>query len=260
MRQFYQIAVMSGLLLAATAFADQDIEVIPAEQDFGIVELGASVKAVIELKNVGDRVLRLDDIQLIQEEGEDFKITSLLYLPVFYGAGGSFYVEVEFTPSKPGKSQATLKVISSDPDEGEVDVPLVGESPSDEMSPADQIAAILEFFDQAVEADELQGVVPQGMRKPQFRRYWVDIHLRTYRHQLLCLQRTIENEWYRWALEQTKALYKKTDGEKWPPDFIEGPAAPELADKLLKLQETLDEMTEDVQRWRQRPHHFCSKR
>lgn len=256
MRRSYTIALMFGLLLAVTAFADQDIEVIPVEQDFGVVELGVSAKAVIELKNVGDRVLRLDNIQLIEEDGEDFKITSMLYLPVFYGAGGSFYVEIEYTPSKPGKSQAKLKVISSDPDESEVDVPLLGESPSDEMTAAEQIAAIIEFFDQAVEADQLEGIILHGgLRRRHFENHWSDARLRAYQHQLLHLQRIIENEWIRWAVEQTKSLYRKTDGKKQPPDFIEGPAAPELAEKLLELQQTLEEMAGETLK---RPH-FCSR-
>jgi len=229
MRRFYQIAMMFGLLLASTALADQDIEVIPGEYDFGVVELGSKASAVIELKNVGDRVLRLDNIQLLEEDGEDFKITSLLFLPIFYGAGGSFYVELEYTPSKSGKSLAKLKVISSDPDESEVDVPLQGESPSEELNPAEQIAVILDFYAQSVADNTLVG---SGNGKSAGNR------LDTFGNMLEVLQKQIEKD-AEDALEKAESVYLKADGLSLPPDFVTGPAKEELAAMLAELKEAL---------------------
>jgi hypothetical protein len=253
--------VLAGLWLATTAFGAPDIEPVPATCDFGVVEVGSTATALIELKNVGDTVLRLDDILLTGENAADFQITSYLYLPVFYGAGGSFYVEVTYTASAVGNSEAALRILSSDPDEATVDIPLLGQIPASQedeepADPAAQIAAIIEFFDQAAEAGELEGVAPFGCKdkypckgkEKHFckgkgfhgQKYWKeDVHLKAFRQQLVAAQKFIDMGWNRWAAWQLQALYLKIDGLPRPPDFVEGPATAQLAEQIKQLKETL---------------------
>lgn len=253
-RTLQKIMLLAGLYLAATAFGDPDIDLVPATCDFGIVEAGTTATSLIEIKNVGDSVLRLDDIFLTGDDAADFEITSYLYLPVFYGAGGSFYVEVAYTASADGNSEAILRILSSDPDESTADLTLLGQIPSaqeEEEEPVDlegQIASIIEFFDQAVEAGELEGVSPFGCKVKRFGRYksfhmkkhWNDdVHLKVFRQQLVTIQKFIENGWNRWAAWHLQALYWKADGLPRPPDTVEGAAAAELAAQIQQLLESL---------------------
>ena len=245
MKRSKLITIWLGLFLAAAAMGAPDIELIPVEYDFGVMELGDTDSTVIEIKNAGDGVLRLDDIALTDDSSSDFQITTVFYLPVFFGAGGSFFVEVSYTPTEVGKAEATLAITSSDPDEALVEVALKGEVPADGVSPEEQIAAIIEFFDQAVKSGELKGIPPHGLRKKHFESYWTNYRLRGYRQRLLIVQRFIERGWYDWARWHVSILYSQIDGRRWPSDLIRGPATTELGEMLLELQKTLGDMSSE---------------
>jgi hypothetical protein len=251
--------ILAGLCLAATAFGAPDIEPVPAVCEFGIVEVGSTATIQIELKNIGDSVLRLDDISLTGEDAADFQITSYLYLPVFYGAGGSFYVEVTYTASSAGSSEAALRVLSSDPDESDIQIPLLGQIPASQEeeeeeeeeegeNPASQIAAIIAFFDQAVEAGDLEGVSPFGCKDKWFskckgfcfKKHWKDdVHLKAFRQQLVAVQMCIHAKWNRWAVWHLQVLYLKADGLPRPPDTVKGSATASLAEQIRQLKEAL---------------------
>jgi len=251
MRQ--QIFILFGLLLAAAAFGDPDIEVTPAEHDFGVVEVGDSASIVFELNNIGDSVLRLDEVTLVSSNNEDYKITSLLYLPAFYGPGGSFHVEVVYAPSSSGESEAILSVFSSDPDQPWLDIFLTGEAPPDGMTPAEQIAALIEFFDQSVRAGDIKGAVPRRCKKARFRGFRDrdddevksegrrgTVQLRTFRRRLEFVQRSVDREKNRWASMQLRWLSRRIDGQRRPHDWVQGPAVPELAERINQLLQTLE--------------------
>ena len=98
------------------------------------------------------------------------------------------------------------------------------------VTPADQIAAILTFFEAAVEAGTLEGSGP-GKSAPH--------RLNAIRNMLMETRVLIEMQSFDEAYMQVSQALQKTDGELRPPDFIKGPAAAALAAMLEELTGSL---------------------
>jgi hypothetical protein len=99
-----------------------------------------------------------------------------------------------------------------------------------ELTPEEQIERILRFFDRAVDEGTLQG---EGQGKSSQNR------LNALRDMLEVAADLVEAGAYESACGQLMAAYQKTDGDPTPPDFVSGPAAPELAIMILELMDTL---------------------
>jgi hypothetical protein len=100
-----------------------DIEVAPADVDFGSVTLGdGQVTAGIEIRNVGRTPLTVARMEL---PGDAFTVLDV-NTPFSLRAGEIRPVTIGFTPAHPGVNDAQLTVHSDDPDELRSFVELVG--------------------------------------------------------------------------------------------------------------------------------------
>jgi CSLREA domain-containing protein len=106
----------------------------------------------------------------------------------------------------------------------------IGAYEAEPPTPGDQIREILDFFDESVAAGELVGT---GGGKSSLRR------LRTFRMLLQVAAIAIERGSERAACALARTAERLSDGKRRPPDFVEGPAADELARLLGELQESL---------------------
>ncbi|UCE20327.1 MAG: choice-of-anchor D domain-containing protein [Gemmatimonadota bacterium] len=104
---------------------DPDIDVDPASVSYGSVNVGSSSDRTITISNVGCQVLNISATTLTGTHATQFDVVS--------GGGGSTIVSggarnliVRFTPTSGGAKTATLQILSDDPDEGTVLVPLTG--------------------------------------------------------------------------------------------------------------------------------------
>jgi hypothetical protein len=110
-----------------------------------------------------------------------------------------------------------------------VDLGAPGLSPT----PEERIAAILQFFDASVENGTLVGCG----RIPRV----AQAQLRALREMIEASAELIRRGLTRAARLLLTRAYQRTDGERWPlPDFVEGEAAPVLADMILELIERLE--------------------
>ncbi len=100
-----------------------------------------------------------------------------------------------------------------------------------ELTPEEEIDEILEFFDESVENETLEGVGPG--------RSSADSRLNALRSMIEEAKDLIEAGLIADACEQLMAAYKKTDGDPIPPDFVTGDAAEELAELILHLMNNL---------------------
>ena len=204
---------------------------VPLFHHFGEVDVGLSETVMITIKNVGDSSIAVESISFETGSSSDYSITAAPYLPVYFSAGGSVNVEITFAPLDNTLSSAVLEIKSSDPDEPVVEVTLTGRGASAVVTPLEQIEAIVDFVDSSIKEGTLSG---KGKGKSAKNR------LNALSKMLERAKTLIVEESYEEACEQLNSAYKHVDGKNRPPDFVTGPAAPELASKILELIETLE--------------------
>lgn len=222
-------------LLAGIGFGIAEIQVDPGGYDFGLVNVGSSESVVITIYNLGDTALALNDVYFEAGSSGYFAVTSFLYPPVFMGPGAQFPIEITFAPAAGGAASASLLILSTDVDEAEVRVWLTGHAPSDKQTPAELIAAIIDFVEESVQDGALQG---EGPGKS------ADNHLNALQNMLDRARKLIEEGLYGEAGNQLESVYKKTDGQDKPGDFVQGTAASGLAEMILELLQTMEEAPE----------------
>ncbi len=93
---------------------------------------------------------------------------------------------------------------------------------SDEAWPVD----ILTFIDEAVSEQTLWGIGPGKSAKGR---------LGALRNMVETADNLIEDELFEEGCQQLRDAYRRTDSEPVPPDFVSGPAAPELAGMIENL-------------------------
>ena len=218
-------------LTISLAHAIPDIQVTPMDVDFGDVDLGNSQSATVTIANVGDSDITISSIE-IQQGGTDFSITSPLFLPVFFSAGGSIQVEVTFTPSADGIALATLQIGSSDPDDPITDVILAGMGIGGATTPQDQIEDVIDLLDTSVEDGTIIGIGPGKSANNR---------LNAFSNMLMEANSLIDAGNFAEASDQLASALKHADGQDKPKDFVAGSALPQLAQLIQDLIETLDE-------------------
>ena len=103
-------------LIVPLAQAAPKIDVTPTSVDFGVVSIGEPQIVAITMTNIGDSAITIDTIEFQPASSTDYALTPVPFLPVFFSAGGSFTVNVTFTPTSPGTPAALLDIHSTDPD------------------------------------------------------------------------------------------------------------------------------------------------
>ncbi|WP_255198494.1 PQQ-binding-like beta-propeller repeat protein [Halorarius litoreus] len=111
----------------ATSSSLADVAVTPDSVDFGTVPAGTTTTATVTVANVGDQNLTVSGATVSGPNASAFHLVSGTD-PAVLGYGGTHALTVEYAPTASGPATATLTVLSDDPDEPEVEVPLTGES------------------------------------------------------------------------------------------------------------------------------------
>jgi hypothetical protein len=130
LRQPSALAVSLFLLLgAARANAGAAIQVTPSPIDFGQTPAFMSTTVVMTIANVGDADLRVWEIDAKGADATAFTV-SLPLVPLIIAAGKQDTLSAIFTPTLGGHFEAWFAIQSNDVNAYELDVPLVGDSPS----------------------------------------------------------------------------------------------------------------------------------
>lgn len=224
---FVHLAIVSVLFALPDAYGVPVIDVAPMVHDFGEVDVGSSATVEIVIGNVGDSSITINSVSFADGSSGDYSITDgPVFFPVFFSAGGSISVEVTFAPSEANGSAAILRISSSDPDEGLVEVELTGQGAGGQSTPLEQAEAIVDFADAAVANDTLFG---EGSGNSAQNRLGALLKMLDRARSL------IEDENLGDACEQLHSAYKHTDGQARPGDFVTGPAAADLANAIMEL-------------------------
>jgi beta propeller repeat protein len=218
------------IYLTEFEFLTPDISVAPPLVEFGNVEKNKSTTAIVTITNEGDMNLTVSGISLVSGSSNAFSITQVPTTTTI-APGAQADVTITFAPTALGSFSGTLQITSDDPDEGLVEVPLVGIGVYSEKPPEQQIQDILDFFDDSVDDGTLPGDGPG--KSAENRRH-------ALRNMIEAAGDLIGNGDIAGACQLLYDTYLKTDGDPQPPDFVKGSAAPELASEILTLMQTLN--------------------
>jgi beta propeller repeat protein len=213
------------------AFLTPEISVSPGSLYFGEVKKGEYRTQIVTITNEGGMGLTVSSIVLASGSSTTFSITQVPTLPKVIAPGASVDATITFAPTALGSFFGMLQVTSDDPDEGLVEVPLVGIGVYSEKPPEQQIQDILDFFDDSVDDGTLPGDGPG--KSAENRRH-------ALRNMIEAAGDLIGNGDIAGACQLLYDTYLKTDGDPQPPDFVKGSAAPELASEILTLMQTLN--------------------
>ncbi len=245
------IAVVLAFFGQAGAYPNPVIQVTPSEIDFGIVEAGGSATVEITIANIGDDPLLLHAFSF--KAGSDacfsYRNPDKTTLEPPNGHLDTTTMQVTFSPTTVGVFSAVLVMYNSDPNNKYVEVFLGGEAPDDEIT----IDDIITFFDESVEAGTLYGKT--GCRQHHHhhckkkgkchhhKKCKCDkagrMRLRIFRRMLVATKHALEKDCKQWACLVLKRAYKRSDGEKRPRDFVDGPARGELNSMIQTLRDQL---------------------
>jgi hypothetical protein len=124
------VVAVSGNGLASTAVAD--INLPAGTIVFGDVEVGTTVTTKLAVQNVGTAALNISGLSLAGTNG-DFALVSSA--PIVINPGHQAWVEVSYSPSATGAGSETLTIVSDDPDESPLLVPVSGNGVAPAASP-----------------------------------------------------------------------------------------------------------------------------
>ena len=227
------VFTLIACFIAPFAHAVPDIDVTPLSVDFGVVQIGAPQTVTITMANVGDSAITIETIEFQPGSSPDYALTPVPLLPISFSAGGSFSVDVTFTPTVPGSGAASLDIHNSDPDQPVVTVTFSATVESDDLGPLEQIEKILDAADSAVEGGTLTG---KGRGKSAANRLKAFLNMLHEARFLIATDELDE------AAGQLHAAYIHADGLDHPGDFVQGPAAAQLAETILELIDDIAEL------------------
>ncbi len=219
------------LLSTSTLYAVPDIDVAPLQYDFGSLDVGLTQTCSITVRNAGDTTLAITGIAICPLGSPDFALTTAVYLPWYWSPRFAYTFTVAWTPTGGGPNAAILEITSSDPDEPVVQVLLTGTGIPDYVEPAEQIVQLVGFTEQAVADGQLYGAGNGNSASGR---------LKAFQNMLDEAAFLIANEAWDDAIDVLTTALAHADGRNKPPDFIEGPAAAEVADRISALLQALN--------------------
>lgn len=101
-----------------------DIDPLPPTLDFGNILVGTSLTNTLTLNNQGNANLQVTSISILG--GLPFTIISQNCTGSPIPPSGSCSIDIQFSPVNPGNYADTLSILSNDPDESTLNIPLSG--------------------------------------------------------------------------------------------------------------------------------------
>jgi len=219
------------LLSASTVRAAADIDITPLHYDFGTLDVGLTQTCSITVRNAGDATLAITGIAICPLGSPDFVLTTAVYLPWYWSPRFAYTFTIAWTPTVGGPNAAVLEITSSDPDEPVVQVLLTGAGIGGYVEPAEQIIQLVDSTEQAVADGQLYGAGNGNSARGR---------LKAFQNMLDEAAFLIANEAWDDAIDVLTTALGHADGRNKPPDFIAGPAAAEVADRISALLQALN--------------------
>jgi TolB protein len=201
---------------------DPAVEVAPSSIQFGSVNVATSQTQLVTVANLDNHALSVQ--ASLDLAGGGFSVSpSSQSVPV----AGSIDISVTFAPLTAGPASNTLRITTGS---GQFQVSLAGLGVATSVPPQQQIADILAFFDASAQQGSLTG---NGSGNSGAGRRNALRNLLEAAGDLIQQGRITD------ACRQLQDALDRTDGNPRPPDFVTGPAASELAERIRALRTAL---------------------
>jgi len=209
----------------------------PAQIDFGDVTVGETGTLTLTITNVecGDGFEFAISVGSVTADPLPFSLDEDAAPPpeVVLAVGASMDIDLYFSPTEAGDFAATLTIESNaEPPYALATIGLMG---SGVEAPADDAAAImdelLETFEAYVDAGDIWGIGPGRSARNR---------LDAFRAHLLAADWLIDEGAGGWACIPLAAAYAKADGDRRPPDFVDGPGLDGPDGVLALIQGVMD--------------------
>jgi hypothetical protein len=210
----------------------------PTSYDFREVEVGISQTTVVNITNLGEASTEISGVVFDRTSCSDFFVVyAPLHTPI--PPNGTVSIEIGYRPSSVGTCTDALRIYNGNPFPTSMTVSGTGVMPEpEEPDPVDvtsqlltQIAEIKTFMEDSLLDGNLEAA---GKGRESQRR------LKAFNKMLVVSAHMIENGRFRAAQNKLRAIYKKTDGNPSPQDFVKGWAAEELAARIETLIDSLN--------------------
>ena len=188
-------------------------ECSPKEWDFGDVTIGSSSTVIFSLTNFKLAEVAIRNIFIVNATSDSFKIHIDVPPPWIYIPSEKTYdIVVEFSPSTLGAHSAELR-ISRNTTYSEVFIPVQGVGVIGEVPPGELMSYFINSFDEFVENETI---------KFTGRDHIASCRLRAFKDMLKASSDLISVCDYETACVQLRDALNRVDGDKHPPDFMEG--------------------------------------
>jgi hypothetical protein len=215
--------VIFYFIVVPMAVAENRCKCSPTEWDFGDVSIGSSSTVIFTLTNLDGTEVAIRKIWIENATGDSFKIHIDVPPPSIYIPNEKTYdIIVEFSPSRLGEHTAELK-ISTNTKVSDVFIPVQGIGVIEEVSPVELMANLIDSFNEFVEKETIQ-VSGHG--------HLASCRMKAFRNMLKASSDLIKACDYESACTQLRDTLNRIDGDKHPPDFMEGIDAETLASMI----------------------------
>lgn len=205
------------------------IDLAPSAISFGSVGIGETVTLLTTVSNLGNADLVIDSIDFAAGGSLDFALAAVT-LPMTIIPGGAIDLSLSFSPTVEGAVSAELQIGSNDPSEPLATIALSGEGVIVEVPPEQQVAEITAFMQDAFGTGTL---LATGNGASAGNRFNALVNMIDAAGDLIAAGDILG------ACDQLADVLAKTDGDPRPPDFVTGPAAAELAARIVTLRTSL---------------------
>jgi hypothetical protein len=218
-------------IVVPLAGADNRCKCSPTEWDFGDVSIGSSSTVIFTLSNFEETEIAIRNIWIVNATSDSFRIHIDVPPPSIYIPNEKTYdIIVEFSPSTLGYHSAELR-ISTNTKISDVFIPVQGMGVIEEVPPVELMAYLIDSFDEFVEKETIKfsghGHLASCRRK-------------AFGSMLKASSDLINVCDYESACTQLRDVLNRIDGDKHPPDFMEGLNTETLASMIRDVINLLE--------------------
>jgi hypothetical protein len=229
-RQVGCLVIFFAVVVPMTV-ADNRSKCSPTEWDFGDVSIGSSSTVIFTLSNFDETEIAIRNIWIVNATSDSFRIHIDVPPPSIYIPNEKTYdIIVEFSPSTLGDHSAELR-ISTNTKVSDVFIPVQGLGVIEEVPPVEPMAHLIDSFNGFVEKETIifsgHGHIASCRRK-------------AFGSMLKASSDLINVCDYESACTQLRDVLNRIDGDRHPPDFMEGLDTETLASLIRNVLNLLE--------------------
>ncbi|MGB5617014.1 MAG: choice-of-anchor D domain-containing protein [Desulfobacterales bacterium] len=218
-------------IVVPMAVADNRSKCSPTEWDFGDVSIGSSSTVIFTLTNFDETEIAIRNIWIVNATSDSFRIHIDVPPPSIYIPNENSYdIIVEFSPSSLGDHSAELR-ISTNTKVSDVFIPVQGMGVIEEVPPVEPMAHLIDSFNEFVEKETI---------KFSGHGHLVSCRMKAFGSMLKASSDLINVCDYESACTQLRDALNRIDGDKHPPDFMEGLNTETLASMIRDVINLLE--------------------